>query len=104
MRDPIYAARMAYCGPRGIPLSAFLGWSRLDQEAALGWAAHEAARCSQCGTHPDDTETAHPHLRMCDGCRKLAQLTESSIAQNAGRGAHAELMRGSVKACPVCSS
>ena len=41
---------MAYCGPRGIPLSTFLGWAVDDQAAALAWQADDASRCPNCGT------------------------------------------------------
>jgi hypothetical protein len=40
-RDSLHAARMAYCGPKGIELDAFLRWSRRSQQAALDWQAFE---------------------------------------------------------------
>lgn len=68
-------ARMAYCGPRGIPLSRFLGWPVDDQQAAMAWMAEDRLRCSQCGTaewewdeNPDAyLATAH----LCKGCNRV---------------------------------
>ena len=70
---------MAYCGPRGIPLSRFLDWDDGDQDAALVWQAHEARRCPSCGTHPDDWDPTKGGDRsayaaevvICPGCRTL---------------------------------
>lgn len=52
-RDHLFAARMAYCAPKGIPLSTFLAWPQEDQDAALAWQWHESLRCS-CGAHEAD--------------------------------------------------
>lgn len=58
---------MAYCGPKGIPHSVFLGrapapgepaWLPEDMVKALEWQAWEAARCSGCGVHPHDWQDA----------------------------------------------
>jgi len=49
---------LAYCAPRGIPLSVFLGrvvgngdpqWTPRDAEAAVLWHIEQSARCSGCG-------------------------------------------------------
>ena len=49
---------MAYCGPRGIPYTQFLGadprWDDLSREAALAWQADEDHRCNGCGQDRDD--------------------------------------------------
>lgn len=102
---------MAYCGPRGIPLSQFLSWPQSDQDAALGWAAHEAQRCQGCGTHPDDwNEKAggsrvayHAEIRECEGCVHLQRTRESErLSSGKERGLHVRLAVGSFKACTRC--
>lgn len=97
---------MAYCGPRGIALSTFLAWSRSDQDAALEWSAHEARRCSGCGTHPDDwaedRNSHHAHLSdQCPGCLARHRLEEHS---KDGRkpGVNVLLPRGPAKDCRRC--
>ena len=59
---------MAYCGPRGIPHSWFLGgpyqWTELDRVKAIAWDRHRAESCNRCGAHPDDwidPETGRPY-------------------------------------------
>lgn len=68
--------RMAYCGPRGIPLSTFLNWPVDDQAAALSWQAEDSHRCPGCGTHDwqweEDWEFAEPEAYVCRGCQRLA--------------------------------
>lgn len=97
---------MAYCGPRGIPLGEFLRWDRSDQDAALGWQAHENRRCKHCGTHPDewaeDDMAYHAHLTGCRGCRQLQRLSSSEKAKKAGDGSSAVMAGGSAKHCPQC--
>jgi hypothetical protein len=53
-RSPVEEAALGYCGPRGIPLSVFLGrvvypgepqWTEDDARAALDWQAEDARRC-----------------------------------------------------------
>lgn len=105
-RDPLFAARMAYCGPRGIALSDFLRWNQRDQEAALAWSAHEAKRCKGCGTHPDDwaedKHTAyHAHLTECRGCKQLQRLANTDKAKQ-GDGRFAVMAGGSAADCPRC--
>lgn len=98
---------MAYCGPRGIPLSTFLNWSQADQDAALQWQADENARCPSCGTHPqdwrEDREHSHAHIRACRGCEKKQQLAESNVVANASKGARVILAHGPTAACPQCN-
>jgi len=75
---------MAYCGPRGIPLSKFLAWADHDQDAALAWQAHEARRCPHCGTHPDDwnpdkggrRDAFHGQVVICPGCQQIESSRE----------------------------
>lgn len=86
---------MAYCGPRGIPLSVFLSWDQADQDAALTWAAHEARRCPACHTHPDEwnedtggrRDAYHAELVICPGCRALDAIRDRE-ADSKHQGAH----------------
>jgi hypothetical protein len=68
-------ARMAYCGPRGIPLSTFLAWPIDDQEAALLWQAEEDQRCRSCGTAAWEWEenffAYQASQQVCRGCAVL---------------------------------
>lgn len=90
---------MAYCGPKGIPLSQFLTWPQDDQDAALLWQSHEGQRCTGCGTHPhewDPERGGNPHaymagLRYCPGCARSASLANSEQAKHAGHGFHVVL-------------
>lgn len=97
---------MAYCGPRGIELDAFLRWSPRSQEAALDWLAYENQRCKGCGTHPADwaeSEFAfHAHAGECKGCARRQQM-EASIGQDE-RGIFAVLERGPANTCPQCTA
>lgn len=82
---------MAYCGPKGLSLSTFLGWPEEDQQAALAWQAHEGRRHS-CGTHPEDwtdgngrrVEAVHYVEQVCRGCQVLAQA-QDRLAQDEDR-------------------
>ena len=75
---------MGYCGPRGIPHSAFLGWELDDREKALAWHLHELQRCPDCGLHPHEFDEAHggsqhayvPGLKHCRGCEVRAQADD----------------------------
>jgi hypothetical protein len=88
---------MDYCGPHGIPHSAFLGWSDSDQQKAIWWMARSDQRCSGCGTHPDDwnedlgghPDAYHPEERVCPGCqrRSIAQ-DQLDKARTAGESKH----------------
>lgn len=102
---------MAYCGPKGIPLSVFLSWPEADQEAALAWQAHENRRCSGCGTHPDDwspkaggdRHAYHPEHDSCPGCAALERYRESKHVQESKRhGLQIRLAPGLAKDCDHC--
>ena len=68
-------ARMAYCGPRGIPLSKFLNWPADDQAAALSWQAEEWSRCSRCGTAEweweEQLDAYMAKAKVCPGCNAI---------------------------------
>lgn len=103
-------ARMAYCGPRGIPLSQFLSWPEADQQAALGWQVNESRRCTACGTHPDewdeksggDRNAYHAELSQCPGCVQLERLKEAPEVVKGQRGVQMRLARGTAKECVRC--
>ena len=88
---------MADCGPRGIALSAFLGWPQDDQDAALAWQARESSRCGGCGTYEadwdDDRRAWVPEVHLCPGCEQLESTREK---QPPGfHGVHVRLTRPS---------
>jgi hypothetical protein len=107
---------MAYCGPRGVPSSVFLGrvvrpgvdpeWLPSDREDALAWTAYEGRRCRGCGTHPDewseDKSAYHAHLTECRGCRQQQRLTSTDEAKRRGEGVAAVMAHGSAADCPQC--
>lgn len=79
----MFRARMAYCGPRGIPLSRFLSWPVEDQEAALAWQDDQSRSCSRCGTHPDEWDEKganayHVGRHVCRGCMALARANDEA--------------------------
>jgi hypothetical protein len=90
---------MAYCGPRGIPLTDFLAWEPSDQEAALSWQEHEARRCRGCGRHPDEP-ARHPHIDVCPGCVELERARKTEDAQVPG--AHLHMAYGTPGSCNRC--
>ena len=91
---------MAYCGPRGIPLSRFLSWPQDDQDAALAWAGYESRRCRSCGHHPDE-DLNHVHVDVCPGC--VARKPYEKDAADTP-GAHARLARGHRADCTRCKA
>lgn len=102
---------MAYCGPKGIPLSAFLAWSEADQDAALAWQGYENRRCHGCGTHPDDWNEKqggsrfawHAEHYQCPGCVKREQHSERPQVKDAGPGIHVRLAPGPNSECESCA-
>lgn len=93
------AARMDYCGPRGIPLHEFLSWPIDSQEAALWWQARQRETCQGCGTHPsewDPKQGGHrqayvPRVVLCPGCMARDSLASTEQAKQAGHGARIAL-------------
>lgn len=91
---------MAYCGPRGIPHSTFLGWRPSDQQKALAWQAFESRRCHGCGTHPDewnpdlggDRNAYGTDARICQGCVELQRRHTDPDLKDV-RGLHIHLVR-----------
>ena len=97
---------MAYCGPKGIPLSTFLSWSLEDQQAALAWQAHEGRRCPSCGSHPEDFsrdgDERHFHVSICAGCMKHKAVADS-IKDAKEPGLHVIAAHGPTRDCPTCN-
>ena len=91
---------MAYCGPKGIPLSTFLGWPEADQEMALAWQAREATKCGGCGTYEADWDEANggdrnawgPSIHLCRGCEVLQKQSDDPQLKEF-RGVHVRLAR-----------
>lgn len=96
---------MAYCGPRGIPLSVFLEWDAADQDAALAWSSSEAQKCPGCGTHPedwrDDDQAFHAHNIMCPGCARRAVAGKADEMKLDGM--LTQMARGAARECDVCN-
>lgn len=89
---------MAYCGPRGIPHSHFLGgplvWTASDRDKALAWQRRENSRCPSCGTREDewdrDEDAYHAVMLRCPGCEQR-QRVEKAITDADGLGVHVQL-------------
>jgi hypothetical protein len=99
---------MAYCAPKGIPLSVFLTWSDTDQEAALAWQAHESRRCGSCGTHPDDwsrdRHAFHAEMYVCPGCVEVQRRQDDpAVKGSTQRGLHVRLAHGHPRTCTRCT-
>lgn len=79
--DGRLASEMAYCAPKGIPHSVFLGWSQADRDLALAWQQEQSQTCQQCGTHPAqwaaDPDAFVADLRRCPGCERLEQARKA---------------------------
>lgn len=90
---------MAYCGPRGIPLTEFLAWDETDQDAALAWQSYESRRCRACGHHPDEP-ARHPHIDVCPDCVQLERARALEDAKVPG--AHVHLAAGTAGTCSRC--
>lgn len=71
---------MGYCGPHGIPHSAFLSWDRDDRDKALWWHIHQLQACPGCGTRSEDwADDPHAYEAQpvhCRGCEVKAQGDE----------------------------
>lgn len=76
---------MAYCGPRGIPHSAFLSWSKADRDKALTWLARDMAACPACGTRDAEWDPKRGGSRdayriefhECPGCVEKERAQEA---------------------------
>jgi hypothetical protein len=79
---------MAYCGPRGLAHSQFLGgparWTDEDREKALAWAELDRQTCNRCGTRDEEWDPARGgHRRaytfepdICPGCEPRERAEE----------------------------
>ncbi len=80
---------MAYCGPRGLPHSFFLGgphaWTQDDRDKALAWQELDRQSCPSCGTRAEEWNPEHGgHPRAyaaehtsCDGCAAIDRAHDS---------------------------
>lgn len=97
---------MAYCGPRGIPKSIFLGrewptagepmWTEDDTDVALAWLRDQRERCPRCGSTPGDWPVDEKgrllpdppldaYVHTCIGCDVVAgRYEEMGKSRNPG--------------------
>lgn len=70
-------AELAYCVPKGIPYSTFLGWSDEDRNAALDFEAAMRTVCRSCGTRAaewaEDRFAYVGQFYSCPGCEVIDQ-------------------------------
>lgn len=63
---------MAWCSNHGLPHSTLLSWSPEDRAKLMAHLLDDAARCSSCGTLPDEwaeNQWAYEAVTiMCHGC------------------------------------
>ncbi len=99
-RPPTEQVALAYCAPRGIALSVFLGrtvypgdpgWLPDDTLAALDWQEYEATRCSGCGqprdecmAHEDDAPAYEVTMTRCHACSAAAAEGKAFDGDTAG--------------------
>jgi hypothetical protein len=99
-RPPLEQVALAYCAPRGIPLSVFLGrtvypgdpaWLEDDTLAALDWDAWERAKCPGCGqprdesmAHEDDAPAYEVEVLRCHACSAAAAESRAAGGDSPG--------------------
>lgn len=100
---------MAYCGPRGIPHSFFLGgphgWTGDDRDKALAWQEMDRQTCRGCGTRPEewdpkqggDRKAYVAEVRVCPGCevRERGEVALNDPATKSQRGKQLVMRRPS---------
>lgn len=104
-REAPLAEEMAYCGPRGIPHSHFLGgplaWSDVDRDLALAWEARRRATCQGCGLRRDqwtnadgrfDPQAFEVDFDDCPGCW-LLMTGRKKLEGDAAQHIHVHLAR-----------
>lgn len=87
-------AALEYCGPRGVPLSVFLGrvvypgdplWEERDTWAAMEWLIQDRSRCSGCGQPRAESQAVEAPdyevtVTRCKACEardaKMREFTE----------------------------
>ena len=104
---------MAYCGPRGIPYTTFLGWDPLSQDAAIAWAIRENDACGGCGLHrselldADGVELRHqPYEAValyCPGCAAREKM-DKSLGDERRPGVHVAFIPASRPDAPIGST
>ena len=100
---------MAYCGPRGIAHSVFLGgpsvWTQSDRDKALAWSDLDRQTCSGCGTRAEewnptlggDYHAYEAEMVVCQGCVQI-ERAQSEAQENKMRGKKIRLRRKSARA------
>lgn len=95
---------MAYCGPRGLPHSFFLGgphlWTQADRDKALAWQELDRQTCKGCGTRPEEWDPEQGGSRdaweyvidVCPGCERR-EATEARMQDKE----HAEMKGKRIK-------
>lgn len=95
---------MAYCGPKGIPHSVFLGWDKEDRDRALWWHIRHAETCPNCGTRAEEWDPErggdfHAYgadFAACRGCEVKARGQDEMDSAPKGefpRGSYVVLRR-----------
>jgi hypothetical protein len=96
---------MAYCGPRGIPHSVFLGgppgWTPDDRDKALAWQEMQRQTCTSCGTRPEEWDPEDGGDRaaylyevvVCPGCEQ-AERTEAVMHGDHWKSQRGKKVRG----------
>lgn len=96
---------MAYCGPRGIPHSVFLGgpagWTPDDRDKALAWQELDRQTCRGCGTRTEEWNPEHGGHRqaydfdvvVCPGCEKK-QHADAVMNSDEWKGQRGAQVRG----------
>ena len=97
---------MAYCGPRGIAHSVFLGsasgWTQQDRDKALAWQELQRQTCNGCGTRTEEWDPSQggdlraysTEIRVCLGCEVLERgRTELEDPDSRGQRGRQIVMR-----------
>lgn len=82
---------LAYCAPRGIPLSTFFTrWTEKDRQAAIDWLAAQNDRCPGCGhpvsecmAHVDEAPEYEAEVLRCHACDVRRIAMQEADAGNA---------------------
>lgn len=91
---------LAYCAPRGIPLSVFLGrivypgdpqWLEDDAQAAIDWDTFDRSRCPGCGqprdecmAHEDEAPVYEVTMARCHACSAASAEGKAFDGNQAG--------------------
>lgn len=89
--SPFEWGALAYCAPRGIPLSVFMGrvvypgdpqWEERDRWAAMEWLVEDRTRCSGCGFPRDECMATESPEYMVEATRcKACEARDASMRE-----------------------